>query len=338
MRELKDNEQAIEAEAAAWVVRLDAGPLDPAEQRAFEAWLERSELHAAAFTLARSTWAELGALHTAPRLAGTSAPLATSPRQRRPAALPPPPVSRRWVWRGLAASVVLAAGYSAYRTADPLVMLHADYRTAPGEMRTITLPDGSTAQLNTDSAIAVRYGASRREVELLAGEAGFTVAKAVEGGGRAFVVQAADGEVTALGTRFVLRRQDARVDVTVIEHRVEISLRDAATGTRQTAVLQAAQAVGYSEADGLGEIRRVDPERELAWLRGRLLFDRVPLSQVVAELNRYRRGRIVIMNPALAGRQVSGVFRLDDLPAVIDVIAVELGARVVEAPFVTALY
>lgn len=63
--------------------------------------------------------------------------------------------------------------------------------------------------LNTDSAIAVHYGASRREIELLAGEAGFTVAKAADGDGRAFVVQAAGGEVTALGTRFVVRRLDA---------------------------------------------------------------------------------------------------------------------------------
>jgi transmembrane sensor len=336
VHELKEDERAIEAEAAAWVVRLDAGPLDPTEQRAFEAWLETSERHAAAFAFARTTWAQLGDPHTARRHAGTLLPLAMRPRQRLPAT--PHPVSRRWVWRSLAASVVLTAGFGAYRAADPLVMLRADYRTAPGEMRRVTLPDGSSVQLNTDSAIAVHYGASRREVELLSGEAGFTVAKAADGDGRAFVVQAADGEVTALGTRFVVRRLDARVDVTVVEHRVEVSLRDAATGSRQTAVLKAAQAVGYSEGGRLGEIRRVDPERELAWLRGRLLFDRVPLAQVVAELNRYRRGRIVVINPALAERQVSGVFRLDDLPAAIDVIAAELGAHVVEAPFITTLY
>src|SRR3546814_19731421 len=71
VHELKEDERAIEAEAAAWVVRLDAGPLDPTEQRAFEAWLETSERHAAAFAFARTTWDQLGALHTAPRQAGT---------------------------------------------------------------------------------------------------------------------------------------------------------------------------------------------------------------------------------------------------------------------------
>ena len=338
MSELSRDERAIEAEAAAWVVRLEAGPLAPAEQQAFEAWLETSEQHTAAFALARTAWAELGALSTAPSQTATAPRPAARRRQRRAPPLSQRPVTRRWVWQGLAASVLLATGIGAYRTTDPLAMLRADYRTARGETRNIALPDGSTVQLNTNSAIAVRYGTKRRAVELIAGEASFTVAKAADGNRRAFVVQAAGGEVTALGTRFVVRRQGAKVDVAVLEHRVEVSLGNAAAGSRQSGVLRAMQAVGYSEAWGLGEIRDVDPARDLAWLRGRLIFDRVPLAQVVAELNRYRRERIVVMAPDLAGRRVSAVFRLDDLSTAIDVIAAELGARVVKAPFIVALY
>jgi len=338
MRDFTKCEQTVEAEAAAWVVRLDAGPLDPAVQQAFEAWLEKSETHSAAFALARTTWAELEGLRGAPRGAVTTLLQTAEQRQSVPAPLPRRPVSRRWVWHSLAASVLLAVGLGAYQGADPLIALRADYWTAPGATRTIMLPDGSTVQLNTDSAIALRYGADRRGIELLEGEASFSVAKVANGDRRPFVVSAAGGTIRALGTRFVVHRQDVAVDVTVLDHRVEVSASEGAVIIRPGIILHPAQAVRYDSQSGLGEVRRIDPERATAWLQDRLVFDKMPLAQAVAELNRYRRGRIVIMAPALARRRVSGVFRLDDLHGAIDIIATELGARVVTAPFITALY
>jgi transmembrane sensor len=328
-RDPKEGEKAIEAEAAAWVVRLEAGPLDEAERQAFEAWLVQSETHAVAFAFARETWADLGRL----RRAAWRQP---NPYQAAQSHLPDNrPVSRRWMWQSLAASLVLAAGLGAFYAGD----MRADHRTAPGETRVVALPDGSTAQLNTDTAIALRFDQERREVELLAGEAAFTVARVADAEQRPFVVRAADGRVRALGTRFVVYRRDAVVDVTVLEHRVEIALDGASTAKSNIVVLEAAQAVRYDGASGLGQVRQVDPESAAAWLRGRLVFNQVPLTYAVAELSRYRHGEIIIMNSDLAQRRVSGVFRLDDLDRALGLIAAELDARAVTVPpFITALY
>lgn len=325
-----EDQRTVEAEAAAWTVRLDAGPLDEAEQHAFEAWLRRSDMHAESFLFGRTTWEKLGRLRDLPHGAVAASPARDSRRRLA--------VSRRHLWQGLAASLLAGTGLAAYHATDPVTALRADHRTAVGETRIVTLPDGSILRLNTDSAVALRFDADHREVELLRGEAAFTVARIAEGDRRPFVVRAAGGMIMALGTRFMVRVAEAAVDVTVIEHAVEVSL-DGEVAASDAVILRASEAVRYDTASGISEVRRLDPERAAAWLRRRLVFDQVPLARAVAELNRYRNGRIVILDSALAGRRVSGVFRLDDLDGAVRLIAAELGARTIAIPPVlTALY
>ncbi len=229
--------------------------------------------------------------------------------------------------------VLLAAGLGAVQVADPLTALRADHRTAPGEIRAVSLPDGSTAELGSDSAIAVAFDDTRRAVRLLRGEAVFTVAAAAG----AFAVTAAGGEARALGTRFLVRTEDDAADVAVLLHSVAVTPPDTA-GRGEAVVLTEGQAVGYSRT-GLGPVRTVDPARVAAWRRGRIVFDGAPLAKAVAELSRYRRGRILVLDPALAARRVSGVFRIDDIDGAVAMIAAELGARAVALPpFLTALY
>jgi len=333
--ESQDAQRKIEAEAAEWVVRLEAGPLDAANRRAFEAWRRRGAAHEAALSYARQTWdamAELG-----PLIAGGAAArrdgsvVALTRPATRPRAVA---VSRRWVWRAAAASVLLAAGLGAVQVTDPLTALRADHRTAPGEIRAVSLPDGSTAELGSDSAIAVDFDATRRAVRLLRGEAVFTVAAADAG---PFAVTAAGGEARALGTRFLVRTEDDTADVAVLLHSVAVTPPEAA-GRGEAVVLTEGQAVGYSRG-GLGPVRTVDPARVAAWRRGRIVFDGAPLAEAVAELSRFRRGRILVLDPALAARRVSGVFRIDDIDGAVAMIAAELGARAVALPpFLTALY
>lgn len=328
-----EREKALDAQAAGWVVRLEAGPLDEAEQQVFEAWLRQSEAHATALAFARETWADLE------RLQGMDS---REPDRRGPAQPFLPhhrPLSRRRMWQSLAASLVLAAGVGAFYFEDTTAALRADYRTSPGETRVVALPDGSTVHLNTDTAIALRFDQGRREIELLAGEAVFTVAKVAAADRRPFVVRAAGGRIRALGTRFIVYRRDAAVDVTVLEHRVEVALGDEITVKPGALVLEAAQSVRYDRVSGLGQVRQIDPENAAAWLRGRLVFDQVPLAQAAAELSRYRHGRIVIVDADLARRRVSGVFRLDDIDGALEIIAAEFGAGIVTVPpFITAVY
>jgi transmembrane sensor len=327
-----DDPDDIENQAAHWVIRRQEGPLAASDQAAFDAWLAQSPEHRRALVAAERAWAELGDLRAAPgalRADLTRTVLRAVPRQA-------PTPRRAWLGRRvasavLAASLLLAIGI--WWLGDPLTYLQADHRTGPGEIRTVMLQDGSAVALNAGSAIAIRFSAQERRVELLAGEALFTAAPMRGAEGRPFVVAAAGGTARALGTKFLIERNDGGVAVTVLEHRVEVAT---GAGTR---ILAPGQRLRYTAAGAFGVIASVNADRFAAWSRFQLTFDQAPLSQIVAELNRYRRGAIVIANADLAERRVSGVFRLDDLDGALALIAQELSARTVSMPpFVTILY
>lgn len=325
----------IEAEAATWVIRLGQGLLRNEERQALDRWLEENPVHQAAFDRARSAWDELGELRSAP---GTLLDdVAASPQ---PSLVP---MGRRHFpaagMRHAAAAVallVVGVGLGLFWFGDPALVLQADYQTAPGETRSVTLADGSLVQLNTDSALAVRFDDGERRVELLAGEAYFIVAPLSGTESRRFVVEAANGSATALGTEFIVDRSES-TKVTVVEHQVEVSAT-ARDGGRSI-VLSPGQSVRYDRAGGMEKAEEVNLQRATAWRRGELVFDKALLTDVVAELNRYRRGKIVIAGAGLASRRVSGFFQTGDLEGALGSMTRELGVRAVNLPpFLTVLY
>ncbi len=339
----RDDKERIEAEAAEWVIRLGGEPLSPEERQSFESWRAQSASNARAFEFARQTWSDLGALRHAP--GPLAADIASSRLQERPSTSVPAAAviakKRSGFWRhGVVAAICLiaAAGAGSFWYGNPATLIASDYQTTPGEQRTVDLPDGSVVELSTGSAIALHFTDRERRVTLIEGAAYFTAAPMGPSEKRPFVVEGANGTATALGTQFAVERLTDAVEVTVAEHDVRVALSDAASGAKQV-VLSPGQSVRYSPAVGLGKVGVRDVEQATAWRRGRLIFDQVPLADVVAELNRYRRGRIVITGSALANRKVSGVFRIDDLDNALQIVVSELGLRSASVPpLVTVLY
>ncbi|SDH21143.1 FecR family protein [Pseudomonas flavescens] len=304
-------DRAIRQAAADWAVRMSDSPLDEDEQQALQAWLACDPRHGAALQFARHTWGDLAGL------AAPSADVARlSPSQRPPAS----PRRRRRVLRWLSSAslavIVTAIGW----TQGPALYLPlvADHLTASGEVRTFELPDGSQATLDARSAIRLDYTAQARRVELLAGSAIFQTAPVGKHESRPFIVASAGGKAQALGTRFLVRRDDAEQTlVGVMQHRVAVSKHS------QSLILEEGQSARY---DANGRIERLDLDlaRAGSWQRGLLIFDQVPLEQVVQQLNRYRAGRILIADGQLAQRRVSGVFRLDSLEGAVATLTDEL--------------
>lgn len=330
----------IDATAATWTARLAGEPLSAIEQREFDAWISASPLHAAAFEEAQAAWRLMGQVRFVP-----GAPAGDIVEWRRKAARPygPPPDRRRqdagWKWRSgtaAAAILVMVAG-ALFWFGDPVVMMAADYSTRPAERRLVELSDGSSVELGPASAIAVRYSAQERRVELLSGLAFFHPAPMRDAEQRPFMVEASNGSARALGTQFTMERLVEAVDVTVIEHDVAVRA-GAAPGRQGQVVLHAGQSVRYS-GEGLQAVRAVNVDSVMAWRQGRLVFDNVPLREVATELGRYRRGRIVIAAPGLASRAVSGVFDAADSESALDTICRELGVKMVSIdPVITILY
>lgn len=177
--------------------------------------------------------------------------------------------------------------------------LRADYRTATGEIKPIVLSDGSQLVLNTASAVDVRYSAEKRLILLYNGEISLITGR----DDRPFWVESRQGAMHALGTHFLVRENDDQTQLTVLEHAVEAQLAQFPEEKRRVnageQISFSAAAFGQKQAAGNGD----------SWTRGVLSVSQWRLDQVLAELARYRHGRLDC-DPAIAGLRVSGSFPL----------------------------
>jgi len=277
-------------EAADWYARLRGEPPTPVLDQSWQAWLAASELN-------RHAWQ---------RVETVCGRFQQVPGQLSIPALSAPDNRRRAVLRSFALFAVLgASGAMAYRQA-PWREWSSDYRTATGERRDLRLADGSQLILNTRSAVNVRFDGEQRLIELHTGE--ILVATHVDPmtPPRPFRVHTTQGRILALGTRFTVRIDDGVTTVQVLEKAVEAS-PEGQPALRQR--VEAGQQFSFN-ADKLASLQPV-AAGSAAWNDGRLVVVDRPLSEVLAELSRYRKGHLGC-SPALANLRISGAFPLDN--------------------------
>lgn len=311
----RDDLDTITTEAAQWAVRLSDRPLSADARAELDRWLAENPAHGPALEQAQSMWRSLAEL----TLEQPSAHQSNH--------------ARHGSWLAMAACLLLSVALGWWWLGNPWLALTATAHTGPGEMLHLVLDDGSTMELAPESAASVRYDDQARRVELLAGKAYFAPRPQAQAGGRPFVVDAKGGSAQALGTRFVVDGGGSgdTVVVTVEEHTVLVTGPDG-----QQRVVLPGQRTTYGHGE-TAEARTTDIRQATAWRDGRLIFDRVALSRVVEELNRYRRVRIVLMSDDLAARPVSGVFDVTRLDDALDAIARETGASTARVPLVATL-
>lgn len=294
-------------EAAAWLLRNRDDRLGlPDDKLSFQAWLDRDPENRRAYELAEQTMGDAhSAIKSDPTLRDFDPKAASS--GSKPIVI-----------------LLLAAGLanSSFFMLDGPMRLQADVISGIGEMPVVSLPDGSTAQLNSSSAVAYHYEAGRRTVQLLRGQAYFTVAPDSR---RPFVVEAGRGSITALGTEFDVQLRSGATDVVVTEHAVSIEAADSPSSRTR---LGEGEAARYDDRGDVKILGPVDPMVATAWRRGQLVVDEAPLSFVVSELNRHFSGRIVILGDTLAHRRVSGTLAVTDIHATLDFIRHALGVTV----------
>jgi transmembrane sensor len=212
----------------------------------------------------------------------------------------------------LAASILLALG-GAYLWRAP----GGDrYATAIGGIASVPMTDGSRVTLNTDTQIRVDLTASERRIELKQGEAFFEVAKDPS---RPFVVHVGGKRVTAVGTKFSVRRDNDDIEVVVTEGQVRVDEGTGASGsaTPEGPVFLTPGAVAHASTAGVLVRRETvsEAERQLSWRAGILMFRDQTLAEAVAEFNRYNQRKIVIEDPKLADLRIEGNFRATNVDA-----------------------
>ena len=302
-----------ERTALQWLSVLHDQP-DSGDQAAFSRWLQADPAHAEAYAQAQVVW-ELS------EVAGNT--LANEEALVLQRYLSQMNVSRRhrlarWS-SGLAVAACLLLMVGVFAGWQPMRWLNdlgADYVSAPGQVRTLTLADQSEVTLGADSAIAVNFSGNERHVELRRGVAFFHVTHT----GQPFVVDADGGEARVLGTEFEVRLQPGGAQVTVLSGRVGVKADKQAPQQILTADQQVAYAAGTADT-----VHRADSLAQLGWRTGWLTYYKTPLADVVADLKRYYPGQIVLLNAQLGERRISGSFPSQDPQTVINSLQGVLG-------------
>ena len=338
-----ETSERIDYDAALWAVRHDHG-LNPEEAKAFAAWKQAHRSHARAYERIGRTWARLEDVNRLPGMMEMADAVIARGQQRR--------ARRRRIVHATSLFAAAAALTFAIVTWRPLqnaappdamesTPAKPGYQVLASTAHQVTLPDGSIAELNGDSRITTDYSATERRIRLIHGEAHFTVMKDAD---RPFLVSTGNVAVRAVGTAFNVRLSPRTIEVLVTEGKVEVD--DTAKGGSLLAslpdgtvpLLTAGQKMTVSKADQatdeadvrITKVEAREIDQTLAWQNTRLVFDDTPLDEVVGAFNRYNRHRLLLNDPSLRQRTLTGVFKADNLDGFIRLL--EAGADVTSRP------
>ncbi len=303
-------------QASAWRIRIDADArLEESDE--FQAWYSASE-NQEAYAQICATWDAFDEHQAAPQLVEIRRDALADARQ----ALGRGSSSRGRHTGAPAAALILAVGtaigtWQYFQTPEEFV-------TGIGERRTVVLDDGSRISLDSNTDVRVRYSKAKRELVLERGRARFDVAHNIN---RPFMVSAGTETVIAVGTSFNVERLGQKVLVTLIEGRVVVKTDDDSSSTEavepttlrfKPVALNAGQQL-VSVADLKPVVVPVNLPVATAWESGHLIFNDVPLSEAVEEVNRYT-DKPLRVDAGVAQLRVSGVFNAGDVNAFIDAI------------------
>ncbi|WP_411378585.1 FecR family protein [Pseudomonas sp. MPB26] len=298
-------------QALDWLIALQCP--QPGQQAEFEAWLAGDPTHAQAFAKAQAAWGGAPVHSAAVALAAPRKPSAW--RRIQPH------------WKPLATAAVLLIGLFSFSNLP--VRLQADHLTVVGERQRLQLDDGSKVLLNTNSAFSSTIQDHQRIARLYQGEAFFEIAP---GHGLPLEIDAGPVRASVRDTAFAVRYLDGEAQVQV--QRGDVDLSNNVNDARVR--LSAGESIRIGPK-GFGQPAKLDANKDLAWVQGRLVFENCPLGEVLAELRRYYPGWIVSTNDRLASVAVTGNYRLDQPLDVVRSLAHITSAKLSEYPALVIL-
>jgi len=307
-RAIVTNARDIDARAAEWIERRYFGEWNAADQTALDTWLEESVVHRVAFVRLETGWRRterLAALR--PFKSGRAAPS-----------------RRNWsILTGIAAALGIVAILGVIGSNYFVRPGERVYATKVGGREKVTFADGSQIELNTDTVLRARMTTKERTVWLDKGEAYFQVKHDVH---NPFIVVASGHRVIDLGTKFLVRRDDNSLEVALLEGRVRFGV---AGGHPQSSLLKPGDDV-LATAESISVTRKSTQQltNKLTWRRGVVVFKDTPLADAVRELDRYNNQKLVVADPAISRRTISGTIPTNDVTGFIRVVRDVLGLHV----------
>ncbi len=293
-----------ERDASRWIARLEAHDVTLRDHQRFRAWLARSPENRLAYEGLARTWDKLDALRFI-------TPNADTPSQ---------PQSRRWLLLGGAAAAAAVTGVAIFSSIEAASA--TPYATRVGERKSVTFADGSTAELNADSALRVSISAAKRRVRLIQGEVLFTVRPDAE---RPFVVETSFGELRVHGTTFLVKLGVASARATVFQGVVE-GVRDGGFFSAPASASAAANQELVLDRTRIAQTA-VAPQalaHRLSWREGMLAFDGDTLADAALEIERQTGVRFQFADPEIAAMRVGGYISAVDVDAFIELVETDL--------------
>lgn len=217
------------------------------------------------------------------------------------------------------------------------------------------LPDGSVMELIDGARVIVDFSGSLRKVVLERGKAHFQVTKNAR---RPFVVDAAGVHVRAVGTAFVVDRNERRIEVLVTNGVVAVAadnaeaLADNRTSSNSQAKeslepplakLEAVQGGGSgvqlldagkvwsvdlkTSATHVQALSDTDMTERTSWRIPQLEFTRTPLPDALAILNQHNQVQFEIADSSLNKLQLSGFLRADNAEGMVRLLEANFGIK-----------
>lgn len=305
MKTIPSSSDSVPAQAVDWLLRIRSENCTETELHAFNTWLEESASHRQAYETVQAQWEWME-------------PFKAMNFPARDAALRYRGKSPRCLFMySAAATLLLALGLTAFMPNGWLGIPHT-YIAEKGGRQTVALADGSRIELNTDSEVRVHFNHWQRNVEMIKGEAFFTVTHDAE---RPFEVRAGSGRIRDIGTAFEVYIKPEQVIVAVQEGIVEVQ----ALKKRE---LTAGQQLAFNGSGEFQILQGQDVAGLTAWRQGNLVFRDRRLDDVLAEVGRYHDTRIRLQNESLGKLRISGTFHTAELDNTLNAIATLLPVNI----------
>lgn len=297
--------QDIEEQAAQWLARQDGDNWSPALEQALERWKAESTAHRVAYLRLAASW------NAIPAQEKRQAPVASNTRY----------------WR-MAAGLILAVGAALLINlggAAPGTVME----TQVGGNQHMALADGSEIVLNTATLLRSKVNKRERTVWLDRGEVYFSIAPDPK---KPFVVVAGNSRITVLGTRFLVRTQDGKTEVDVVEGRVRVE--PLANASEKSAMVLTANQRVIAVPGKLIRSSQSEAQLEnaLSWRERKLVFDQVSLEHAASEFNRYNTTKLLIADAEARKVVIGGRFDVDNVQGFARLLSNGFGLQVTQAP------
>jgi transmembrane sensor len=308
-----------QAQARRWLTDVYAGNCDPKRREEFVLWINNNEVNRHAFRHSLEVWQTIGMTDSVVDWLEQCAsqdllvPLIPKPKRN---------LTKSVIWlSSIAASIVLIVVSGVSHNPDKLdiTMPKIAFNSPIGQNLTIVLSDGSDVTLAGNSSILVDISQHARRITLQKGGAYFDVSHDPS---RVFSVTAEQLQVRVRGTAFEVKRStDKAIKISVQRGLVEVAdLPEQVATDDQSATDEPVLQLRANEqvrTDNNGtfttKVTKFNSETEFAWLKGRLIYDDIPLKTVVIDINRYAKKPVVILDESINNLAITASFTFDQI-------------------------